>query len=326
MTEEKKNDYKKTLKDISQNYWAISTIVLAIILVVTILPSGITGGVIGTEISAKEVGEKVLTFANAQYPDAGLVSITDNGQFYEVILSNIQGQEVPVQITKDGENMVQLIPLTTQASDTPTEAPTTEAPKSDKPIVELYVFTYCPYGTQSEKGIIPAVNLLGDKIDFRLRQVGAMHGEYEKIEAERQLCIEQEYPDKLLNYVLDFALNEAIGKCGNDATCSEPLVNNLFTKLGINKATINSCMENDGETLYAAEEANSRSQGIGGSPTLLINGAKIQSGRDSASYLATICSAFNEAPEECNEVLSSASPTPGFGGGDSTSPSTTAQC
>lgn len=319
---DKKNNFSKTLKDLSKNYWAISTIILAILLIAILT----TGGSNSTTMDAKEVGQKVLSFANNQGANAGLVSVNDNGQFYEVVLL-INGQEVPVQVTKDGENLIpQLIPLTAQATQDTTTPTQTKIPKSDKPVVELYVFTYCPYGTQSEKGIIPVINLLGDKIDFKLRQIGAMHGEYEKIEAKRQLCIKQEQPDKLLSYVLNFALDEAIGKCGNDATCSEPLVNNLFTKLGINKAKIETCMKNNGETLYAEEEANSRNQGVGGSPTLLINGAKAQSGRDSASYLAAICSAFSEMPEECNEVLSSASPTPGFGSGASASSSTSAQC
>ena len=50
-----------------------------------------------------------------------------------------------------------------------------------------------------------------------------------------------------------------------------------------------------------------------------MNGAKVQSGRDSASLLKTICAGFEEAPAECNEVLSSASPSPGFGFGTTNS-------
>src|SRR5680860_695813 len=77
---------------------------------------------------------------------------------------------------------------TQAASGNDAQAPSANVPKSDKPSVELYVFTYCPYGTQSEKGIIPAVKALGSKIDFKIKQIGAMHGDHEKIEAQRQLC------------------------------------------------------------------------------------------------------------------------------------------
>jgi hypothetical protein len=54
---------------------------------------------------------------------------------------------------------------------------------------------------------------------------------------------------------------------------------------------------------------------VGGSPTLIINGVESQSGRDSASLLASICSAFENQPAECKTALSSATPAPGFGTG-----------
>lgn len=311
---------------VKKNPWMISTVVLgvvALILLIIVLRGGVTGNVISEDIA----GQRLVDFANAQGVDATLVEVNDNGVFYEVVVS-INGQDLPLYVTKDGEFFTQsLIPLTGDVVNPNTNAQTlADVPKSDKPVVELYVFTYCPYGTQSEKGIIPVVKLLGDKIDFKIRQIGAMHGEYEKIEAERQLCIEKQAPTKFLDYVYEFALNTEIGKCSGDATCVTPLIDKLYTKLGINKAGIDSCMKTDGAALYSAEEANSKSEGVSGSPTLIINGENAQSGRDSASYLATICNAFNTAPEECDEVLSSASPSPGFGGSSTTSASTGAQC
>ena len=36
------------------------------------------------------------------------------------------------------------------------------------PEVELFIMSHCPYGTQTMKGIVPVVELLGDKIDFEL--------------------------------------------------------------------------------------------------------------------------------------------------------------
>ena len=153
-----------------------------------------------------------------------------------------------------------------------------------------------------------------------------MHGEYEKIEAQRQLCIEKQYPAKLLDYVQAFALDSGIGACGSDAQCSAPLVNALYAKFGIAKSTIDACMKIDGVSLYAAEQANSQSNGIGGSPTLVINGVQSNAGRDSASYLAGICAAFNNAPAECAQQLSSASPAAGFGAGTSSGGGAAAGC
>jgi len=310
------------------NPWIVSSIVLGLVVLVLlffVFKGGITGNVVKGDVAA----ENLIAFAKAQGADATLVEVNDKGNFYEVVVS-IKGQEMPLYVTRDGEFFTQaLIPLTGNVvdnSNTQTEAQPTEVVKSDKPQVELYVFTYCPYGTQSEKGIIPAVNLLGNKIDFKIRQIGAMHGEYEKIEAQRQLCIEKNYPTKFLTYVNDFALSAEVGACSGDATCVNPLIEKIFIKLGIDKAKIDSCMKTDGVTLYAAEEANSQAQGVSGSPTLVINGAQVNSGRDSASYLKTICSAFNTAPAECSQTLSSASPSPGFGGSTTASASSTASC
>ena len=67
--------------------------------------------------------------------------------------------------------------------------------------------------------------------------------------------------------------------------------------------------------------------GVQGSPTLVINGEVVQTGRDSASLLQTICSAFNEQPEACQTELSATSPSPGFGTGtDETGGSADAGC
>ncbi|MEK6936192.1 MAG: hypothetical protein AABW67_05370 [Nanoarchaeota archaeon] len=311
----------KIIDKMKHNPWIVSSIILGIavlVLLFFVFKGGITGNVVKEDV----VAENLIAFANAQGADATLVEVNDKGNFYEVVLS-IGGQEAPIYVTKDGKYFTQaLIPLTGSVvdnSNTDTNTQTqADVLKSDKPVVELYVFTYCPYGTQSEKGIIPAVNLLGNKIDFKIRQIGAMHGEYEKIEAQRQLCIEKNYPTKFLDYVNDFVSSSEVGGCNGDAACVGPKIDVLYTKLGIDKAKIESCMKTNGATLYSAEEANSKTQGVSGSPTLIINGEKIQSGRDSASYLATICSAFNTAPAECSQTLSSDSPSPGFGSSTTT--------
>ena len=313
--------------------WVVSTFVLGILVILLLVGSlGITGGT----VSEKSAGDAILSLANSQGADAELVNVVKEGDFYKVTLS-IDGNNVPVYVTKDGKYFTSsLIPLTEQTqetspnsnSNTNTQTPAQDIPKSTKPSVELYVFTYCPYGTQSEKGIIPVVELLGDKIDFKIRQIGAMHGEYEKIEAERQLCIEKEYPAKYLDYVLAFALNSEIGACGGEATCVGPKIDALYTKLGISKAKIESCIASDGLTIYNAELSNSQKVGVSGSPTLIINGVKISSARDSASYLDVVCQAFSDGsvPAECGEQLSSASPSAGFGTGTTSGGATAAQC
>jgi hypothetical protein len=72
-------------------------------------------------------------------------------------------------------------------------------------------------------------------------------------------------------------------------------------------------MTTDGPALYQADEAKASQLGVTGSPTLVVNGVEVQSGRDPASLLTTICSAFNTPPAECQQQLSSTTPSAGFG-------------
>ena len=91
-----KESKKSYSKKIQTNYWIASTAVLAIILaIVLLMPS--TGSV---NVSAETAGQNVLDFALSQGAQAELVSTSDSGSLYEVVLS-IEGQEVQVYVTKE---------------------------------------------------------------------------------------------------------------------------------------------------------------------------------------------------------------------------------
>jgi len=185
---------------------------------------------------------------------------------------------------------------------------------------------YCPYGTQAEKGILPAVRALGNKIDFKVRFVYyAMHGEKEVRENLNQYCIQKGEPDKYLKYLACF-LNDSTGQ-GSDAT-----VTACIKSSGVDTTKLEACKTaadtqfnvmknyNDQTTWlngrfpkFDIDAALNTKYGVGGSPTLIINGVQSDAGRDSASYLAGICAAFNTAPTECTTTLSSTQPGPGFG-------------
>ena len=123
------------IKKLSKNHWAISTIVLAVLLIAISL----TGSTTGAIISAETAGQKLLAFAESRGASATLVSATDSGSLYEVVLL-IDGQEVPLYVRKDGKSLVpQLIPLETTGTQTAPPAPSaptpTTVPKSNKPQV-----------------------------------------------------------------------------------------------------------------------------------------------------------------------------------------------
>lgn len=289
-----------------------------------------------------EASKKAADFINENLMQPGssatVKEVTEEGGLYKIIVSlpGEGAQEIDSYMTKDGKKFFP------QAFDVDKvdkkEADEKKQPdanagnqnadnsaqnatesKSDKPKVELFVMSHCPYGNQMEKGIIPVVEALGDKIDFELKFCDyTMHGEKELKEQLQQYCVQKEAPDKLTDYLKCFL---------EDGDTSD----GCFQKVGVDKSKIDACvsatdkqynvMENFGDkstykgrypTFNVYKDDNSK-YGVGGSPTLIINGVKSSSGRDSASLLKTICAAFNNAPDECSKSLSSTSPSPGFG-------------
>lgn len=313
---------KKILKNLSKNYWTISTVVLAVLLIATLIGGGTTGAAIGTETA----GQKVLDFANNQGANAELISSTDDGALYEVVLS-IDGQEVPVYVTKDGNNLVpSLIPLNAEPATPSTATPSTPAPtptvtKSDKPVVEAFIMSHCPYGTQIEKGLIPVMNLLGDKADIEIKFVYyAMHPSQGEVEEQlNQYCIQKDQNPLFLDYLTCFLEagdgTSCISSTGVDTTKLATCVATTDAEFDViaNLEDQSSWMSGRFPQFNIHKAENDKYQ-VGGSPTLIINGAQAQAGRDSQSLLNAICAAFNEAPEECNTDLSTlGNPAPGFG-------------
>jgi hypothetical protein len=293
--------------------WLVSTFILGI-LVVILLVTTFSGTVLtGNVVSKDKAADNLISFLNANIdPSITLINVTEKAGLYLVTV-DYQGQSVPVYMTKDGSHYTTtLVPMV--ISDKTIDTQSAEVPKTEKPSVELYVFTYCPYGLQMEKAMIPVAKLLGDKIDFKIRQIGAMHGDFEKVEAQRQLCIEKNYPAKFLDYVLAFAEDTS---CSDGATaCVTTKVNALYTKLGIDVSKINSCMTSEGQALYDAEVSNAESKGASGSPIVLINGVLSDvSSRSPEAVKGAICAAFSTVPTQCSQQLSTTSASAGFGSG-----------
>ena len=136
------------------NWWMISTIVLAIALVLVYITGGITGGVVG--VSTTNAEQSMLDFLNARTGGGvEIVETNEQGAFYEIIVE-YQGQEIPVYMTKDGEYFVQgLTPLNEEPLDTPPQTQTqqqTQTPSqeySEEDLIKLKEFNDC----LGEKGL-----------------------------------------------------------------------------------------------------------------------------------------------------------------------------
>jgi len=311
-----------------ENIWMSVSIVLAVILIVSLGFNYF--GNSGSSISKDAAGKKVVEFIQTSFGAdvTTFENVTDLGEIY-IMNVPYQGQDIPVYVTKDGKYFISsAIDMDTIVSDVSSTASTTptEVVKSDKPIIEGYFFSYCPYGTQFEKAMIPVYNLLKSKVDFNIVFIGAMHGEYEKIESLRQICVQKEYgKDKLWAYFEKFLANTNLGACNGEASCIAPYITTIMKNLSIDETKITTCMANDAEVIYNADVSKAGSLGISGSPTFVINGAQVQVSRSPEAVKTAICDAFTTAPSECSQVLSSTAASPGFGSGTG-SASSSASC
>ena len=294
---------------------------IALLAVVTYALKGGFGSQ-GIYADKNAVAQNTVEYLNENFgTTATVTSVEDKAGVYALTL-DIKGQNTTVYVTKDG-NMIFPVAIDKNAQDeqiTAEEQPAAlEMTKSDKPTVELFVMTHCPYGTQTEKGILPVAELLGDKIDFEIKWVYyAMHGKTEVDEELTQYCIQKDFNSKYLDYLSCFL------KDGNTTAC--------LASTKIDTAALNKCI-NDTDSKYNVSallddrstwlsgnyplmniyKADNEKYSVGGSPTLIINGVEAGAGRDSASILKAVCGAFTTAPSECSTNLSAAAPSPGFG-------------
>jgi|SRR3989344_3966358 len=323
LNEERKDVEVNSSNKKIKNPWIMVSIVLGIAVII-LLFMVLRGGVTGNVIKGDDAGTKIVDYLNLQ-TGGGVtyVSNKDIGNLYEVTVS-YQGKDIPVYVTKDGKYFVQgAVPLTGNAidnsiTDTQTQTPK-EVIKSDKPKVELFIMSYCPYGTQMEKAILPVLSLLGNKIDATIRFTHfTLHGEKEDTENFRQICLREEQQTKFLPY-LQCILNSTNPNAPAD-------IDACITKLGIDKAKVTGCITSKAADYYKIDSDLSEAYGVQGSPTLVINGVQVNVGRSPAEILSVACDAFNTKPGECSQTLPTAQASPGFGYSASSADTAAIQC
>jgi protein-disulfide isomerase len=305
----------------------------AVAIILIVLAAGnFSGGLFNTKggnkaLSADEAKAKAEDFINknlVQGTTASITAVEDYSDSLYKLKVKVGDTDIDSYITKDGK---QFFP---QAMDTEAavasgdgEAQTPVAPadlvKSDKPEVELFVMSHCPYGTQAEKGIVPVMETLKDKANIKIKFVNyIMHQKIEMDDNLVQYCIDKEDNGKYTAFLKCFL------KDGNSGAC--------MTSTGVNTKKVQSCISatdkqfkiteafndkskwsNGSFPPFAVHEAENVKYGVQGSPTLVINGKQVDSERSPAAFLTTICAAFNNPPAECGAKLDTATPGPGFG-------------
>ncbi len=292
-----------------------------IVVIVILLAYGFTQGLPGqgAVVPPQACAEKTLRYVNDNFvapgSSASLTSVTENRGIYEVKIG-YQGQAMTIYTTRDCSSLfTNRIDMTATAGGSgngPAQA--AAAPiKTERPVAELFVMAFCPYGTQAESVMKPVAALIGSKADIHVRyittitgttvgSVRSLHGPSEAQEDLRQICILKKNPEKFWEYIEIF--NDACYPQYQNADKLDACWRNVTSSLGIDVKSIETCASGgEGLTLLKADESLSNSYKASASPTLIINGQKFSGPRTPDAYKQAICDRFVTPPAECSTTL-----------------------
>src|SRR3989338_35539 len=186
----------------------------------------------------------------------------------------------------------------------------------NKPQIDFFVMSYCPYGNQAEEAIKQVYDLLKDKAVFNPHYViyengeecykdednkgqsyCSLHGGQELHQNVREACVKDEYG---IADWFKFAI-EMNTRCNfkNADTCWEKVAKDL----GYDTDKIKKCEKDKAISLTKAEFVLGTKLGVGGSPQIFIDGVEFQGARSPEGYKQGLCNAFDTKPSECDTVL-----------------------
>jgi hypothetical protein len=276
-------------------------------------------------IAPQVCAEKTVSYINSYLAQPGttvsFVSVAEKSGLYQINVK-YQSREMPIYTTKDCTLLFTSAIDTTAAQTTPT--PTPEPKKTARPAIDLYVMSFCPYGTQAETAMRPVYDLLGTKADIRIRyittvsgasidSVSSLHGPPEAKEDAYQACIMKLQPAKYWEYIRLF--NEQCYPKWQDNEVLLTCRKNVTASLNIDSSPIEACAAGaDAIALLKTDDSESKKYGASASPTLIINGVEYSGARTPEAYKKAICNSFDTAPSECSTTLSTAAATGTTGG------------
>jgi hypothetical protein len=276
-------------------------------------------------LSQEQIKTKIGDFINNNMMQPGsqveITNVVESNGLYKLTIKIAEGRTLETYATRDGKiffpdavNIDEVEKQIQEAKNKQSAAPeqAVEIPKNNRPAVDLYVMSFCPFGNKAEDTLKPVYDLLKNKVAFNFHYivntegdtVNSLHGQNEVVQNEREACV-------LKNYGKDkwFGIVDYVNKnCGTDGACFEAGAKTL----GINMAGVDACVASQGVALMKTNEQASKSANANGSPTMTINGAASQAVYqygNSEGYKQAICSAFTKAPAECSKVLASQTTT-----------------
>jgi hypothetical protein len=305
---------------------------LVVILIVLAVAQGLYSN---RGVSAKKAGEIAIAYINKALAGQAIATLTADtvkqDGVYKLKLK-VGEQAMDVYITLDGKLIfpsgIEITTDTANTDNTNTNTNTTsDIPKKDKTVADLFVMSFCPYGNQAEEIMMNVVDLLKNKADIKLHYIiysnyqgggptycldkeskyCSMHGVQEVSQDIREMCVQKYQPDKFWNFVKQ--INASCTAQNADA-CWEGVAST--TGVDVNK--IKTCQKNEATTLLQNEVDLAKKYSVTGSPQLIINDVEFTGARTPEGYKAAICSGFNTAPTECSTSLGTDAGTTPTGG------------
>jgi len=265
------------------------------------------------KLTAQQAGEKAVAYIKDNMKlEASLVSAGEESGMYKIRIK-IKDQEFDSYVTKDGRllfpNAIDLEQKISQPTPQPTKKLScADIKKSEQPLLEAFVVSKCPFGLQMIRVLneivkkIPSlkqyikVEYLGSIKDGK---VTSMHGDEEAQENKRQVCLREEQPEKFWSY-LDCHI-----KKGKVDECLK----------GVDTNRLKNCLDKRAADYLKDDFANQDKYQISGSPTLVLNGVKIDEKgfsqgenltmRSARMVEKLLCCGFQKEPSSCSQQLTS---------------------
>lgn len=279
-------------------------------------------------IPKEEAAKLALTYINENLLPQGIAAtskgeVTEEEGLYKFKVE-VGGNEFFSYITKDGEvlfpqgfNLKEKNTSSKEPSGASGEqkASCENLKKVQKPVLEVFVVSYCPYGTQMQRILTEVVKNIPElaaniKIEYMGQvqdgKIISMHGEKEAEENLTQICLREEENNKYFSYLSCFLQK------GDQKEC--------LTKVGIDQKELENCKNDESRGLtYAQKDFDLENKyKVTGSPTLILNGEKVSEfdfgGRTAESVKTLLCCGFEKENSFCKKTLTREEAATGFSG------------
>ena len=304
---------------ITKNILILTTFVVIFLVLIFFAFNGLKKYFAPKVLSAERAADRILNTVNTYFAQGKKATFsgkpTEESGLYKVKLSlnnNIQ----PFYLTKDGALLFfpgGTVDISKLKKTAKKEQPANkeQIPTAQKPVIELFIISLCPYGVGAERQILPIINNFADKVNFQIKfivnvrgtsidEVASLHGNNEVREDVRQAAIMRYYPDKLLAYIEKIKENSCLISCG--ALKLEDYWKKAAEELRMDTKKIESfAYGEEGMSLLRQNEADAEKYGVTASPTLIINGVKSKAIYQNMKVLKqAIFSAFMNPLDTCS--------------------------